>query len=85
MVAHNAAFDREFVSHELYLLGLSLSTTWVCSMVYGQEILGYCPRLSDLFYEVCGTHRSGLHRAMGDVNALVRVTQQLWPYPEGIY
>ena len=83
IVAHNASFDREFVSYELELLGLpELKSKWVCTRNIGLDILGYCPSLTDLVREVCGVVPLGSHRAMADVKALVGVTQRWWPWTD---
>jgi DNA polymerase III epsilon subunit family exonuclease len=82
MIAHNANFDRGFVENELQLLGIATpDVKWICTMQQGQSVLGFRPRLIDLVRNVTGdkNYLGEMHRALGDVKALLQVTHRWYP------
>ena len=78
LVAHNAAFDRAFVNHELHLLGMTLANPWHCTLQLSRRKL---PRLFNHRLETVYQHLFGglpeevqRHRALDDA----RMAAQVW-------
>lgn len=81
LVAHNAAFDRAFVQHELCLLGMSLANPWHCTVRLSRRKL---PRLMNHKLETVYRHLFGglpedvqRHRALDDARMAARVWVEL--------
>lgn len=81
LVAHNAPFDRSFVSRELALIGLGLPGSWHCTVRLARKTLPQLPnhRLDTvyrhLFEELpCTVQR---HRALDDARLTARVWLEL--------
>lgn len=81
LVAHNAAFDRAFVQHELHLLGMSLANPWHCTVRLSRRKL---PRLMNHKLETVYKHLFGelpeevqRHRALDDARMAARVWMEL--------
>ena len=77
LVAHNAAFDRRFLHHELGLLQRSLSNPIHCSLAASRR---HFPRLRSYRLEEVARHVIGeiprecrLHRALGDARLLAKI------------
>lgn len=81
LVAHNAAFDRTFINHELHLLGMSLANPWHCTVRLSRRKL---PRLMNHKLETVYRHLFGglpeemqRHRALDDARMAARVWMEL--------
>jgi DNA polymerase-3 subunit epsilon len=77
LVAHNAAFDRTFVQHELGLLGMPFANPWHCTLQLSRRKL---PRLFNHRLETVYRHLFGglpeevqRHRALDDARMAARV------------
>ena len=78
LVAHNAAFDRSFVQHELELLGLVLPNQWHCTVQLARKKLPRLPnhRLETVYSALLGRVPVDVqqHRALDDA----RMAAQVW-------
>jgi DNA polymerase-3 subunit epsilon len=81
LVAHNAAFDRAFVQHELGLLGMPFANPWYCTLQLSRRQL---PRLFNHRLETVYRHLFGglpeevqRHRALDDARMAARVWIEL--------
>lgn len=80
LVAHNLPFDRSLLTFELQRLGKMNAFPWpykhICTMEKSQHMsrTGKWLKLTDLHQEMTGEEFiNGAHRAMNDVEALLRV------------
>lgn len=77
MVAHNLPFDGYMLTHELQLCGALTAWRWPPVMIdtaaMYAAVLGYRPRLINLYELVCGRPYAQTHRALDDVNALAEI------------
>lgn len=81
LVAHNAPFDRSYVTHELALLGVPFSNPWHCTVRLARKKLPtlanhkldtvYCHLFGAL---PCGAHR---HRALDDAKMAAHIWLKL--------
>ena len=80
VLAHNLSFDMEMIDTEFERCGMKLK--WpdrkICTVEETICMKGYRMSLSDLHKELCGMSFEGAHRAMQDVNALVRCVEILF-------
>jgi DNA polymerase-3 subunit epsilon len=81
LVAHNAAFDRAFVQHELGLLGMPFANPWHCTLQLSRRKL---PRLFNHCLETVYQYLFGglpqelqRHRALDDARMAARVWMEL--------
>lgn len=85
MVAHNLAFDKSLLKFELTRLGKELAFPWppdqICTVEASYTIRNRRLRLHELHTMACGEPHKDAHRAMADVEALVRVAK--WLRQEG--
>lgn len=74
MVAHNLPFDKSMMEFELRRLGIE-DFPWPpkeqCSVELFEHLLGYRPKLKDLFEHYTGNPLNQTHRALDDVQALM--------------
>ena len=80
VIAHNLSFDMEMIDTEFERCGMKIK--WpdrkICTVEETTCMKGYRLSLSDLHKELCGMSFEGAHRAMQDVNALVRCVEILF-------
>ena len=85
MVAHNLAFDKSLLKFELLRLGKELAFPWppnqICTVEASYGIKNRRLRLYELHEMACGERHKDAHRAMADVEALLRVAR--WLRQEG--
>ena len=81
LVAHNASFDRSFISYELALLGILLPNRWHCTMRLARQKL---PQLVNHKLEAVYRHLFGSlpsqiqrHRALDDARLAARIWLEL--------
>jgi DNA polymerase-3 subunit epsilon len=76
LVAHNASFDKSFLSNELRITKINKSYDFTCSMKMARRAFPFAPnhKLGTLIEYRGIEHSSGLHRALSDVTA----TYKLW-------
>lgn len=76
MVAHNLAFDRDMLKHELMRMDKMLNFPWpknhICTVEQSINIKGYRLKLEQLHQIAVGQGFESAHRAKNDVFALVR-------------
>lgn len=81
VVAHNLAFDLSVIKWELYRLARVTAFPWppeqICTVERTMHIKGYRLTLGQLHLELTGKEHKDAHRAMPDVEALVRVIRAL--------
>lgn len=81
MAAHNVAFDRSLMIYELQRLGMITRFPWppehICTVEKTYHIKGHRMKLMDLHIHCCGEGFESAHRAMADVEALVRCIRHL--------
>lgn len=81
MVAHNVGFDRDMLSFELRRLQKMREFPWpvnhICTVERSYDIKGHRLNLAKLHMELTGETFEGAHRAMADVEALVRCVKKL--------
>lgn len=81
LVAHNASFDRAFISRELALLGLGLNNRWHCTMRLSRKRLPRLPnhRLETVYRHLFGAPPGTVqrHRALDDARLTARVWLEL--------
>lgn len=81
LVAHNAAFDRPLIRHELRLLGLTLSNPWRCTLQLTRRLLPHLPnhRLDTVYHYLFGPPPAGIlrHRALDDARMTARIWREL--------
>jgi len=81
LVAHNAPFDRSFVSRELALLGQTLDNRWHCTVRLARKRLPQLPnhRLETVYRYLFGELPSTVqrHRALDDARLAARVWMEL--------
>ncbi len=81
LVAHNAGFDVGVIWYELVRLGLEKKFPWpprhICTVESTMQIKGHRLHLADLHEHLFGEKFAGAHRAMVDVEALVRCFKKL--------
>lgn len=82
LIAHNLAFDRNLLKFELLRLNRLTAFPWppnqICTVEKTFHIHGYRLNLNKLHTELIGTeHVNGAHRAMADVEALLRCVTAL--------
>ena len=81
LVAHNLAFDRDMVRHELIRHGLTMQFPWppihICTVEASMSLEGYRLNLGKLHKMLLGKEHTEAHRAMKDVEALASVVKAL--------
>ena len=81
VVAHNLSFDLSVLYHELRRLGRVTAFPWppkqICTVEKTMGIKGHRMNLGDLHKHLTGKEHKDAHRAMADVEALVRVVIEL--------
>lgn len=81
MVAHNVGFDRSMLSFELQRIQKIQEFPWppihLCTVERSYDIKGRRMKMGELHEELTGETFEGAHRAMPDVEALVRVIRKL--------
>lgn len=81
LVAHNAAFDRYMMVLEMKRLGKMEHFPWPleykCTVEAAQPIFGRKAKLGEVHKHFFGAEHEEAHRAMPDVEALVRVVREL--------
>lgn len=81
LVAHNAAFDRSFVQHELGLLGFVLLNQWHCTVQLARKKLPrlHNHRLETVYKGLFGRLPEDVqqHRALDDARMAARVWGEL--------
>lgn len=77
LICHNASFDKAVLDYEFSRLGRAgaLPTEVICTANEYEPVLGFRPRLVDLYLEVCGVPLPQTHRAMDDAVALYEILQ----------
>lgn len=77
LLAHNAPFDVSVLTYELMRVGANEKFNWpkdiICTAHEYASLVGFLPRLTDLYLKVMGEELEQLHRAMPDVIALHRI------------
>lgn len=86
MLAHNCPFDRDVLAYNLGRIGKRLCFPWpqehICTVQATIHIKNKRLKLADLHAMAFGKPHTGAHRAMADVEALVRVC--VWLRGEGL-
>lgn len=81
VVAHNVTFDIAVLYHELRRIGKVTAFPWppkqICTVEKTVHFHGYRMKLGDLHAELIGAPHVDAHRAMPDVEALVRIVRKL--------
>jgi DNA polymerase-3 subunit epsilon len=81
MVAHNLAFDRKILAFALKRLEKHTHFPWpiehICTIEKTMHMKGHRLNLTKLHEECFGVGFAGAHRAMADVEALVRCVRYL--------
>lgn len=81
VVAHNMPYDITVLRYEMKRIGRVTSFPWppvqICTVEKTMGIKGYRMNLGDLHLHLTGKPHKDAHRAMADVEALVRVVQEL--------
>ncbi len=81
MAAHNLSFDILMLKYELMRIGKLTAFPWppnqVCTVEASLPLHGYRMGLGDLHRELTGEEHQDAHRAMADVEALLRVVRVL--------
>jgi len=79
LVAHNAAFDRQFWDHELALLGRQRQQAFVCTLLLARRLLPHAPdhKLGTLVEWAGLPHAGPAHRALADARMAAHVLQYL--------
>lgn len=81
LVAHNAAFDKSFVQHELSLLGVPVSNHWHCTVQLARRKLPRLPnhRLETVYKGLLGSLPEEVqrHRALDDARMAARIWMEL--------
>lgn len=83
IVAHNLSFDIRVLYYELLRIGKVCAFPWpprqLCTVEATVHLKGYRLKLGDLHQELTGIeHSEGVHRAMGDTEALVRCLRVMY-------
>jgi len=77
LLAHNAPFDVSVLTYELMRVGANDKFSWpkdiICTAHEYASLVGFLPRLTDLYLKVMGEELKQLHRAMPDVIALHQI------------
>lgn len=85
LVAHNLPFDLSVMRYEAERLGKLTAFPWpprqICTVERSLQLKGYKLNLGDLYELAFGERFSGAHRAMVDVEALVKC--YLWLKSQG--
>lgn len=81
LIAHNLAYDRDMLKNELLRLGKGCQFPWpavhICTCEGTKSMHGYRLNLTKLHQEAFGEAFDNAHRAMGDVEALLRCVKWL--------
>lgn len=81
VVAHNLSFDIACLKYELQRLGRVTAFPWppvqICTVERTLNIKGFRMNLSDLHLHLTKKEHVGAHRAMADVEALMRCVLKL--------
>jgi DNA polymerase III epsilon subunit-like protein len=81
VIAHNLSYDIAVLYHELRRIGRVTAFPWppsqICTVEATMNIKGFRMNLGALHAELTGKPHEGAHRAMADVEALVRVVREL--------
>jgi DNA polymerase III epsilon subunit-like protein len=81
MVAHNLAFDRNLLSYELMRMDKLIQFPWpprhICTVEQSYHLKNHRLKLTDLHIIATGKAFPEAHRAMHDVEALVRCVRWL--------
>lgn len=79
MVAHNCPFDRDVLKYNLGRIGKQLCFPWpqdhICTVQATYALENRRMKLGELHAKATGKPHANAHRAMGDVEALLRVCQ----------
>lgn len=77
LLAHNAPFDVAVLTYELMRVGAHATFPWpkeiICTAHEYVSLIGFLPKLTDLYLKVMGVELEQRHRAMPDVVALHEV------------
>lgn len=77
LICHNAAFDKSVLDYEFLRLGRGgkLPKETICTANEYAAILGFRPKLQDLYAKMCGVQLAQTHRALDDAMALYEILQ----------
>jgi DNA polymerase III epsilon subunit-like protein len=86
LLAHNINYDVGVLSGEIYLTGKNNKFPWppdhICSLQAAEPMFGKLTSLSNIYEHVMKEPLTGAHRAMNDVEALIRCLP--WFTQEGL-
>jgi DNA polymerase III alpha subunit (gram-positive type) len=78
-VAHNASFDKQMLQFEF--LRYQEKIVWpkiICTVEQTMHVKGYRLKLKEIYSYLFNENMTGTHRADADVDALVKVTLELY-------